>query len=729
MRSWLAVPLVLLATLIAAPAASARTPILVVESAANPYSGYVKEVLRAEGVNGFDTAQLGSVTAGVLAGYDVAVLGNVDVTPAQASMLSGWVAGGGNLVAMSPDPDLNGLLGISPAGGGALDDAYFAVNTTRAPGAGITAATMQYHGSADRYTLSGATSVATLYSGAATPTSNPAVTVRAVGVRGGEAAAFTFDVARSVSLTRQGNPDWVDEEQDGDAPIRTNDLFFDATDPWVDLGKIAIPQADELQRLLANVITYVNRDRTPVPRFWYLPRGENAAVIMTGDDHNVGGTAGRFEQYKADSPPNCSAALWQCVRSTSYVYTLPGVPTEDLTAAQANAYNAQGFEVAVHPTRGGCTNPDEGTFRTTYSEQLGAFALQFPALPAPTTSRFHCVPWLGWTTHAQVEADNGIRLDTNYYHFPPAWGDDYGYMTGSAEIMRFAEDDGTTMPIYQANTNLNDEAMDPTQVSTAINGMLNSAVGAAGYYGFVMANMHTDEVLSEGSDAIVDAALARSVPVVSARQALQWVQGRDASRFTDVTWANGRLGFTVVAGAGATGLQAMVPMQGAPGRLLGVSRGGVGVPITAVRTIKGVQYAFFTATSGRYEARYPGTTPAPRPSGPPPDITAPTMKISVPKQRSLRKVLRRGIRFTVRCNEACRVTARLTVRSRGRDVVLVRVQRTLKANRRATVTLRLKKRVARRLKRIDPARVKLHLTATDAARNSRTVVRRVRLTR
>ena len=51
------------------------------------------------------------------------------------------------------------------------------------------------------------------------------------------------------------------------------------------LDKVAIPQADEQQRLLANLITRMNADRLPLPRFWYLPRGEKAAVVMTGDDH------------------------------------------------------------------------------------------------------------------------------------------------------------------------------------------------------------------------------------------------------------------------------------------------------------------------------------------------------------------------------------------------------------------------------------------------------------
>jgi hypothetical protein len=102
-------------------------------------------------------------------------------------------------------------------------------------------------------TLNGASSVATLYADPSTATANPAVTLRSVGASGGQAAAFTFDLARSVVLTRQGNPAWVNQDRDGNAPVRSDDLFFgakagDVQPDWVNLNKVAIPQADEQQR-------------------------------------------------------------------------------------------------------------------------------------------------------------------------------------------------------------------------------------------------------------------------------------------------------------------------------------------------------------------------------------------------------------------------------------------------------------------------------------------------
>ena len=159
-------------------------PILVISSAANPFSRYYTEILRNEGLNAFTAVDISAVDAALLADYDVAILGEVSVSPAQAAMLASWVDGGGNLIAMRPDPDLAGLLGLTDAGTD-LSDAYLQIDTAGgAPGAGLVSQTIQFHGTADRYTLgAGTQSVATLYSNASTATANPAVTLRDVGTQ------------------------------------------------------------------------------------------------------------------------------------------------------------------------------------------------------------------------------------------------------------------------------------------------------------------------------------------------------------------------------------------------------------------------------------------------------------------------------------------------------------------------------------------------------------------
>src|SRR5262249_55328263 len=161
--------------------------------------------------------------------------------------LTTWVNGGGNLIAMKPDAQLAGLLGVTSSGSSS-SNTYLKINTSSGPGVGITGDTIQYHGAADLYSLSGATALATLYSTASASTSNPAVTLRSVGSNGGQAAAFMFDLAKSVIYTRQGNPAWAGQERDGQTPIRSDDMFFgnatgDPQSDWVDLNKVQIPQA------------------------------------------------------------------------------------------------------------------------------------------------------------------------------------------------------------------------------------------------------------------------------------------------------------------------------------------------------------------------------------------------------------------------------------------------------------------------------------------------------
>ena len=428
----------------------------------------------------------------MLATYDVVILGQSALSGAQVTTLTNWVQGGGNLIAMRPDPQLAGLLGLTSASG-TLANAYLKVDTATGPGAGIVGQTIQFHGSADRYTTSGAQTIATLYSNATTATANPAVTLRSVGSSGGQAAAFTYDLARSVVYTRQGNPAWSGDERDGVGPIRSDDLFFgakqgDVQPDWVDLSKVAIPQADEQQRLLTNLIEQMNVDRKPLPRFWFLPRDEKAAVVMTGDDHGNGGTEGRFGQFQALGPPGCLVVDWECVRATSYIY--PNTTT--LTNSEATAFQNAGFEIALHALTNCSDWADQAELESLYSDQLAALAANFPGLPAPATSRTHCIVWRDWATQPKVELENGIRLDTNYYYWPPGWIQDRpGMFTGSGMPMRFADLDGSMIDVYQAATQMTDES--GQSYPFTIDALLDRALGPEGYYGVFTANMHTDD--------------------------------------------------------------------------------------------------------------------------------------------------------------------------------------------------------------------------------------------
>jgi hypothetical protein len=717
-------------------------PILVITDPSDPFGRYYAEILTAEGLNAFDVRDVSQVSATTLSGHSVVILAQTAVSPSLASNLSSWVQNGGNLIAMRPDAALAGLLGLGSdtgdLGGNPGERAYIKVNTAPGPGAGITGDTMQFHGAADRWTLAGATSVASLYSNATTATTNPAVTLRSVGTAGGQAAAFTYDLARSVVWTRQGNPAWAGDERDFelDNLTRSNDLFFgdDPDDPqadWVNLNKVAIPQADEMQRLLANLVTQMSSDRVPIPRFWYFPRGERAVVVMTGDDHTSGGTEAHFNRFIQLSPVGCSVADWECVRSTSYVYTI-----NDMTNAQVQAYQNQGFEIALHLNTG-CANFDEDSLRANWDDQLPDFLARWQnVVEAPRTNRTHCIAWSDWASEATVGREFGIRLDTNYYYWPGNWVlNRPGMFTGSGIPMRFADLDGSLIDVYQATTQMTDES-DMT-IPTHIAALLDRALGPQGYYGAFTANMHTDRSLDLGANAIVAAAQARGVPVISAEQLLDWTDGRNNSSFTSLAFDGSRLSFRLNQAAGARGLEAMVPAAAAVGRLSGLTRNGAPVP-TRSRVVKGIEYLVFPAVPGAYVAAYgSGGQPGGGGTVPPgggttsPPVTGPALLDKVAPRVRVRprrvRASRRGrVTLRVRCprgERVCRVDLRL--RRAGSTMARKRFQVAGGETRR--VSLRLTRGARRKLARSSSLRVVATATARDTAGNRATTRTRIRL--
>jgi hypothetical protein len=586
-------------------------PILIIADRNRPFSRYLAEILLAEGLNSFEVIDVANLNRSTLRDRDLVVVGEVPLGTVEPGLLSEWTNEGGHLVLIRPDARLADLLGLrGPMA--SLSEAYLEVDATCPPGEGIVAEPMQFHGTADVYEVRDAQLVARLCRSPGERTEAPAVAVREVGRRGGRVAAFTYDLARSVVYTRQGNPALPRRRSRSDAPRRTSTWFRGSSDgatgrDWIDRTRIAIPQADEQQRLLVNVIQYMNRDRTPLPRFWYFPRRAKAVVIMTGDDHGRGGTAGRFESHQAAGPVGDSSRDprldWRRVRSTSYVSL--DAPLSDSEAA---AFDREGFEIGLHVStrlrgnRGRGADWTPASIRMFYDRQLRQWRKKYPSLPSPVSVRTHSVVWSDWATQARVELEHGIRFDTNYYHWPADWiGGLPGFLTGSGIPMRFADLDGSVIDVYQSATHLTDESGQayPDSVDT----LLDRALGREGFYGAFGVNAHTDDPQSVVCDAVITAALHRGVPVVSARQMLEWLDGRNASSFDSLERTHDGVRFTVRVGTRAGGLSAMIPASCATGPIESVRRDGAAIAFDLER-IKGIDYAVFQATAGSYEVTY-----------------------------------------------------------------------------------------------------------------------------
>ena len=550
------------------PSASSGTapPILVVASLAHPFSFYYAEILRAEGLNAFSMIDVSQLSPAVLGGYDVVVLGHIPITASQAATLSGWVNDGGQLIAMRPGAQLESLVGLSAAGN-SLSDRYLQIETSSGPGAGLVEHAIPFHGQANLYTLVDGAAVATLYSSGVAPTAYPAVTIRQVGPNGGRAAAFAFDLARSVVLARQPI---------GDTPA----LSLDPEDP------ATVPYADEQQRLLANLI--LTMARRPLPRFWYLPGGSRTALILTGRESGKDSVA-KFESLLEASPAGCSVDDWQCVRATSYIE-----PDARHVDRDGHALDALGFEFGLDVQ----TPCEDGALWLDDTE----WAEEQEDLPSPVSFRSDCFDWPDASWQMFSAALRGVRFATRVVAGPGKSGKSTGIQTGSAMPMRFAMETGGMINVYVTPVQITGAS---PSIAGDVDALLERALGARQYFGVVTADFEKDRSSADARSA-VDAALARGVPVVSARQMLRWLDGRNASTYHELAWTGSTLTFRIETGAGARGLQAMVPLSLDGMRVIRVTANEVAVSF-AEATIKGQTYAMFPATAAAYHVTYAPT--------------------------------------------------------------------------------------------------------------------------
>ena len=103
-----------------------------------------------------------------------------------------------------------------------------------------------------------------------------------------------------------------------------------------------------------------------------------------------------------------------------------------------------------------------------YASQLDNLMVLYASIPTPASERSHCYSYFGytgapgWNGYAgmpEVEANLGIRLDTNISYNPTSWATvNPGYQMGTGMPMRFAQVDinGTMtsfLDIYNADAN------------------------------------------------------------------------------------------------------------------------------------------------------------------------------------------------------------------------------------------------------------------------------------
>jgi hypothetical protein len=590
-------------------------PILVVQdgTSADPYQNFVPELLTTEGLNGFQTAQLGDLTASFLANYDVVVLPHLTLTAAQAALLQNYVSAGGTLVGFRPDLQLANVFGVSSLGT-TLTEGWLKIDTTTNYGSGLDGTVMKYHGVADLYMLNGATSLATLYNNTTTATASPAAAVYTYGT--GKAVLFAFDLTQSNVLMRQGNPAWAGypNNHDGNNTMRASQMFMDQGTGqfWNDLGDGALndlPQADIQLRLFSNAVTLTNAAKRPLPRLWYYPNQNRSVLLMTADEH-------AFNNDLTNAINELNAVQSAGGKDSIFLWYPYGLITPD----QVNAWLTAGHAVGVHfDDTGEVDSSGVGGSAASWSgmqsvmtNALSGYASTYPAAPTPITTREHFLIWVSnnaagtpdQTAQAKLFQAAGIQFDTSYSAFPNRWG----YMGGTGLPMKFLDTTtGTVIPVYEQPTQYEDDVQLGTgaysfqwNLSTAQSHYQKTLSDSLSKYNMVTAMLfHPDQWSSYSSYAqtVLQYAQSNSIPMYSTVAWLQFWQARAATTLSRPSYSANTLSFTAT--GAPSGLTITVPYQSGTNFATAVLIDGVAQNFAVVMN-EGVTYAAVTLTAGTH---------------------------------------------------------------------------------------------------------------------------------
>lgn len=564
--------------------------VLVSASAGNPFGAYYEEILRLEGISDVEVRDLSDLTAGLLTGRSAVILGESTPNSGQVTLLSSYVASGGGLIAMRPASNLNSILGVSLQSG-SLAGGYMRI-TDAVIGSGLYDDTMQFHGVSSRYVLAGASQVAELYTSRTASANQPTVTLATSGA--GRAAMFSYDLARSIALTRQGDPANADIDVDADGAVRSVDIY----NGWIDLQRSFVPQADMQSRLLARMIEAVGQ--RPMPRLWYFPDSVSTVMVLTGDAH---ANPESYYQRMVDELGQRGVGLT--------FFLTPTAPPKSVI----DGWRSQGFDFGLHPV----VDPDgyDPAYQFSYSKFVNTYGFQ------PVTARTHMVRWTGWSTAAAIQANANVEMSFDTYQWG-AWLNNTtdaparGYVAGSGLPMRYVSDSGQLLPIYQQHTNLIDEELAPgpgvadITYERAIALAEQTIDEAIAFHTVVATQFHVDYYAWANVNPwvlhSVDYVLAANATTMTAREWLTFVKARAATSITNIAWGANSLSFDVVAGGSNQTL--LLPLQYNGAALIAVQRDGTAASYS-VLTMSGRQYAAINATTGSYQTSYQPDTVAP----------------------------------------------------------------------------------------------------------------------
>ena len=372
-------------------------PILLVSSSANPFSAFFTEILRTEGLNEFSSIDISQLAADQLArqGHRAAGRGGAERGPGDRADRLRQRRGQPHRDAAGREAGRPARPDQAPARG--PRDTWR--STRRSAAAGITTDTMQYHGTADGYTLNGATSVATPVHERDRGHGRPGGVAadRRHQRRAGGRVHVRPRALGGRPPARATRPGWASRATDCSRSARTS-----CTTAAPRLTGSTWQGRDPAGGRAAAAAGEPDPDDGPQPQaaaaLLVFPALAQGRGRRHGRRSRQGRHGGALRPVSGRQPGGVLGADWTCPRFTSYIS-----PNTPLSNAQRWAYDNRGFEVgpaSEHRLRGLHARQP----RADVLHAARRLAGEVLVAARPATNRTHCLVWSDWVDRAEDRA-------------------------------------------------------------------------------------------------------------------------------------------------------------------------------------------------------------------------------------------------------------------------------------------------------------------------------------
>ncbi len=567
-------------------------PILVLTdcTASNRFASYILEILDVEGIFAYEVKDLSvsDLSEAELELYDIVILTNIRISSKQQACMRRYVQDGGNLIGLRPPGEMVDLFGLEVNNdiNSCADDLYIQVEPQHPLARDVDAETLQFHGTADLYVSGGADVLAYLSGDFERRSGYVAVGTFCFGA--GHTAAFAYDLAASTVLFHQGlrenssigsNPD-----PDRDNRWIPNDFFIN----YLDTRLKYVPQADIHQDLLVRMLHWMSSFHRPIPRTWYFPNAVPCIAYFNGDSDSMN----REEYLNVVSTLEKYGGKYTVYLMEEHHKVVPASLEKELRT-KGHSFGQHvilDWQVGMEDAKAQ-VDREMKKFRETYG---------YP----PLTNRGHCLIWVGWTEMAQFLSAGGVRMDQN---FIPRRYYRHGYLNGSGLPVKFMDEEGTLLDIYEQNTHITDDGSvedlkflvagySQEEVLQIAFKMLDDCADC--YHGVFQPSFHPCLTTREAMwllEALAERCWERNIPMVGGDA---WVRFNDARREMKVAGLaydarRGRLVFTLSSKSAVVGITWMLPARFG-GRFLKAVRVNEETVCWTWNRLKGTPYGLFT---------------------------------------------------------------------------------------------------------------------------------------